>query len=170
MAIAWVAPEKMEHPDWVAVGQGLGEMGRVNNWWVGDWLHYGTARWGEKYVEAVKITGFDGKTLRNIVYVASRFDLSRRRDKLTFTHHAEVAALEFEEQEEWLDRAIALALTATDLRLELRTSQRGIKSAGEAGRSSIEGAEFVSDLLCPRCGFDLRSAGKTEANRCTAPL
>jgi hypothetical protein len=71
----------MEHPDWVAAGLSLGELGRVSNWWVGDWLRYGTSRWGEKYAEAARITGFDGKTLRNIVYVVSRFDLSRRRDK-----------------------------------------------------------------------------------------
>ena len=30
---------------------------------------------------------------RNAAAVSERFDLSRRRDKLTFSHHAEVASL-----------------------------------------------------------------------------
>ena len=38
-------------------------------------------------MEASRITGLDAKTLRNIAYVAARFDLSRRRDKLTWTLH-----------------------------------------------------------------------------------
>lgn len=139
----------MEHPEWVAVGLSLGEMGRVNNWWVGDWLHYGTNRWGEKYVEAAKITGFDGKTLRNIVYVASRFDLSRRRDKLTFTHHAEVAALESDQQDEWLDHALALKLSATDLRLELRTNLRGRASTGSEPPKEPTSLDAI---VCPNCG------------------
>ena len=52
-------------------------MSRVSSWWVGDWLQYGTSKWGEKYSEAARITGYDVKTLRNIVYVAKRFSLSR---------------------------------------------------------------------------------------------
>ena len=41
-----------------------------------------------------------------------RFDLSRRRDKLSFGHHAELAALPEHEQDEWLDQAETKPLVA----------------------------------------------------------
>jgi hypothetical protein len=41
----------------------------------------------------------------NYAWVARRFELSRRRDTLTFGHHAELAALREPEQGSWLDQA-----------------------------------------------------------------
>ncbi len=150
LAIAWVPPAEIDRGAWVAAGRRIGEYGRVSNWWVGDWLQYGTSRWGEKYVEASRITGFDAKTLRNIAYVASRFDLSRRRDKLTWTHHAEVAALEPAQQEVWLERAVEQRLSATDLRVALRSWQRGTEDSDE---SAQEGEDIA--ITCPHCAHPI---------------
>ena len=152
IVVAWTAPDNMEHPDWVAAGLSLGELGRVSNWWVGDWLRYGTSRWGEKYAEAARITGFDGKTLRNIVYVVSRFDLSRRRDKLTWSHHAELAVLDCEAQDRWLDRAIADRLSVADLRQELRCSQRRPTANGGQVSVSTASPDITQAITCPHCG------------------
>jgi hypothetical protein len=152
ITVAWIAPENMEHPEWVAAGLSLGEMGRISNWWVGDWLRYGTTRWGEKYVEAARITGLDGKTLRNLVYVASRFDVSRRRDKLTWSHHAEVAAISPAEQDYWLSRAADDRLSVADLRLELRTAARGAQSQD---CSAPPVSTDRDGIVCPQCGHRL---------------
>jgi hypothetical protein len=35
-------------------------------------VRYGTARWGEKYAEAARVTGYDVASLRNMAWVASR--------------------------------------------------------------------------------------------------
>jgi hypothetical protein len=186
LSLGWEAPEKLDRPGWLAAGTSLAEFGRVSNWWVGDWIRYGNTRWGEKYVEAARLTGLDAKTLRNIAYVASRFDLSRRRDKLTWTHHAEVAALLPEQQEDWLDRALALRLSPGDLRVELRAAQRvhalADVSAAEApsggahekwevdvnvsegGVGDGEGTDDAAEAVaCPHCGgvidlADIRTA------------
>ena len=40
-------------------------------------------------------------------WVAHKFEISRRRENLSFSHHAEVTALEPAEQDDWLDRAEA---------------------------------------------------------------
>lgn len=152
VAIAWTPPDSMEYRDWVVAGRRLGEMGRISNWWVGDWLRYGSTRWGEKYVKAAKITGFDGKTLRNIAYVASRFDLSRRRDDLTWSHHAEVAALDAAQQDKWLDRAVRLSLSARDLRVEIRGSRRPARETTAPGEESRTGPAPETTVLCPHCG------------------
>jgi hypothetical protein len=44
---------------------------RGSRWWIGDWLLYGSARWGERYVEASRVTGYEPKSLRNMRYVSS---------------------------------------------------------------------------------------------------
>ena len=50
-------------------------------------------------------TGLDYQTLREYGVVARRFEWSRRRDNLSFQHHAEVCALTGAEQDRWLDLA-----------------------------------------------------------------
>jgi hypothetical protein len=170
LALGWAAPAQLDRAGWLAAGISLAEFGRVTNWWVGDWVRYGDARWGEKYTEAARITGLDSKTLRNIAYVASRFRLSRRRDNLTWTHHAEVAALVPEQQDEWLDRAVALRLSPGDLRIELRAMQRALRGADAArGDPDAGEADDVEEdtVMCPRCGSAIRLH---EARKPHAPL
>jgi hypothetical protein len=147
LALGWEPPANLDRASWLAAGASLAEFGRINNWWVGDWIRYGNVRWGEKYVEAARITCLDSKTLRNIAYVASRFDLSRRRDNLTWTHHAEVAARPLEQQEEWLDRALTLRLSPGDLRVELRSAQRAEQTTDDS--EVTVGGQAVT---CPNCG------------------
>jgi hypothetical protein len=60
-----------------------------------------------------------------MAYVAGRFARERRRAELSFSHHAEVAALAPDEQEVWLERAQASGLSA-------RASQRELRNAGGA--------------------------------------
>jgi hypothetical protein len=155
-AIAWAPERDLERPEWIQWGCRLGTMSRVSNWWVGDWLQYGTSRWGEKYSEAARITGYDVKTLRNIVYVAKRFDLSRRRDKLTWSHHAEVAVLEPDEQDKWLDRAIVDRLSVADLRTELRSLQRASRRAAADNSEPDSSDAQPYAMACPYCGKTIR--------------
>ncbi len=156
LALGWQPPQTLDRAGWLAAGVSLAEFGRVNNWWVGDWIRYGNAHWGEKYIEAARVTGLDAKTLRNIAYVASRFHLSRRRDNLSWTHHAELAALPPDQQDQWLDRAQSLRLSPGDLRIELRAAQRALRSAGETETISINavtGDTAAEDTFaCPHCG------------------
>lgn len=84
--------------------------------WIGDWIRYGKNTYGEKYSQAIDETGLEYGTLRNIVYVTENVDLSRRRDKLSFEHHAEVASFTPEQQEELLEKASAINMTVKDFR------------------------------------------------------
>ena len=92
---------------WVSQGRWLGALGRASGWWIGDWIRYGNARYGDRYVDAARVTGYDVQSLRNMAYVAGRFDVSRRREALSLSHHAELAGLPVDDQELWLDRAEA---------------------------------------------------------------
>src|SRR5215213_10871726 len=89
--VAWIARDGMKLVDWVVQGRKLGVMGRSAAWWIGDWLRYGNLEYGEKYMRAARITGYDVQSLMNMVYVASHFDASRRRETLSWSHHSEVA-------------------------------------------------------------------------------
>src|SRR5258708_38691328 len=102
--IAWAPQRDLGHSDWLATGRRLGAIGRCSQWWIGDWVRYGTSRWGEKYAEAARVTGYDVASLRNMAWVASPVELSLRNDKLTWSHHVLVAPLEPDEQREWLRR------------------------------------------------------------------
>jgi hypothetical protein len=121
---AWSPREDLSVGDWVRNGRWLGALGRASGWWIGDWIRYGNARYGERYEPAARVTGYDVQSLRNMAYVAGRFDPRRRRDSLSFSHHAELAALPAEEQDLWLDRAVAGAFSVGKLRSELRHARR----------------------------------------------
>lgn len=173
--VTWQPPEGMDQRTWIMAGRRLGALGRVSNWLIGDWVREGITRWGERYAEASRITGFDPHSLRNMAYVASRFDLSLRRDNLTWSHHALLAALERDEQVYWLDQATELKWSVADLRTMMRSARRGSakthKIEATAGASaitdddvgvfaqSVAGARAKHDaaarstvIKCPHCG------------------
>jgi len=65
------------------------------NWWLGDWWAFGAARYGERraLVDGENWDGPSFKTCAIAGSVARVFETSRRREVLSFKHHAEVAAL-----------------------------------------------------------------------------
>ncbi len=143
---------------WVMAGRRLGALGRVSNWLIGDWVREGVVRWGERYAEAAKITGFDPHTLRNMAYVASRFDSSLRRDNLTWSHHALIAALELKQQVYWLDRAAALKWSVSDLRTMMRAESR--EASGQRAARDDAACASARVVQCPHCGEALRLSPK----------
>lgn len=171
--VAWVARDELELSEWVGYGRRIGVTGRSAGWWIGDWLRYGNARFGERYVRAARTTGYDVQTLTNMVYVASRFAIARRREDLSWSHHAELAALDPEQQEHWLAFAAEERLSVRDLRTELRNSRAlrpAVKVEDERERGKErrcvgkrKGVREISPppapttLVCPNCGHVIRT-------------
>src|SRR2546421_2999086 len=127
--VAWHPDRHLDLPEWIRQGKSLGTIGRGAAWWIGDWVNYGSAKFGEKYARAARITGYDIQSLMNMAYVAARFHISRRRENLSWSHHAEVAALPEEQQDHWLDIAAESRLSVRGLRDELRTWRARLKVA-----------------------------------------
>jgi len=126
-------------------------------------MRYGSERWGEKYSKAAEISGYDVQSLRNMAYVAGRFDqVSRRRDLLSWSHHAEVAALEPKEQDRWLERAIHKRLSVSAFRSELRRARR----VPHVTLAQDEGEESASSqvVTCPHCGHTFPLTGAEVVN------
>jgi hypothetical protein len=148
-------------PAWSEAGRRLGTIGRGVGWWIGDWLLYGNRRFGERYARAGRITGYDVQTLMNMVYVASRFAPARRRERLSFSHHAELAPLAPEDQERWLSHAEAERLSVRCLREELRRERRGLTAAEPLQLSAAAARRATgSPLVCPQCGVEMRSVSE----------
>ena len=153
---SWTSGPDLGPADWIQWGRWLGTVGRGSGWWIGDWVRYGNARYGERYKLVASITGYDTQTLMNMAYVTSRFSPSRRREGLSFSHHAEVAALCQEEQERWLDRAMFERLSVRALRAELRRGPGRLDAdrahlAGDGGGPHVTGT-----VRCPGCGQTFR--------------
>lgn len=117
-------PDDLSFDEWVEVGRKLSLLGKAHQWWVGDWLHYGEHKWGEKYAQAMDETGWAYQTLRDAAWVSGRFELSRRRDNLSWSHHREVAALDPPEAEELLEAAERGGWTRNELRQAVKTYKR----------------------------------------------
>src|SRR4051794_5335740 len=75
---SWAPLDDLPMGEWAEQGRRLGTIGRAAGWWLGDWLRYGNERFGERYLRASRITGYDVQTLMNIVYVATSVDAGRR--------------------------------------------------------------------------------------------
>ncbi len=164
-AVAWTPNGNMEYHSWIVEGRRIGAMWRGSPWWIGDWLLYGTSRWGEQYAEAAKITGYDPKSLRNMRYVSSRFELSLRRDNLTWSHHALLAGLDPGEHKFWLDRATADKMSVEDLRIELRAAQRGHYSNSKDKIATGDASGDMTVVICPNCGDRVPVPGNSPKSR-----
>jgi len=159
--VAWRPKAELEHAEWMAAGRHLGAIGRCSQWWIGDWIRYGTSKWGEKYADAARVTGYDVASLRNMAWVASRFEPSLRSDKLTWSHHVLLAPLEPEEQRHWIERAAESRFSVADLRIELRTAER--KGKERPGEAAAENGGL--EVACPHCGHEFVVNGEASEGR-----
>lgn len=133
-------PEGLSFEEWDAIGKTLNRMNHSVMWWLGDWLNYGERTYGETYAQAVEATGYQTQTLQNAAYVASAVPPSRRREGLTWSHHAEVASKEPDEQVAYLERAQDEHLSVRELRRVISGKVPKLTAAGGA-----EGYEHWDD-------------------------
>jgi hypothetical protein len=148
--IGWSPTRDLDAIEWACTGRRLGTVGRCIQWLIGDWIAWGNERFGERYARASKITGYDTQTLMNMVYVASRFSFSRRRENLSWSHHEALASVGVEEQEEWLDRAAEHRWSVADLRMMLRMSRKKVDASLDDAGSAPSNV-----VKCPRCGEEV---------------
>lgn len=100
---------------WGQVFSGLKTIEGCVQFWIGDCLKYREQKWG-MYEDVVEEGSRELKTIQNIKYVSDSVESSRRREDLSFTHHSEVAPLEPQKQEEYLQKAVDNDWTVRELR------------------------------------------------------
>jgi hypothetical protein len=115
--------EDLTERSWERIGMSLRELANSSAWWLADWLIFGETAYGwRRYREAIDRTGLDYQTLRNYAWVARRFEQHRRRDGLSFAHHAEVTRMAPPEQDYWLRKAEQQKWSRNELRKAVRAS------------------------------------------------
>lgn len=123
-------PSKLTFEQWAEAGRRLSGLVSSFAWCLGDWLIYGKENYNNRYLEAIERIGLDYQTLRNYAWVTRRFPASRRRESLSFQHHAEVASLPPAEQDAWLDRAEQRGWSKSQLRQQVRRARDAHESTG----------------------------------------
>jgi hypothetical protein len=153
-AVAWLAHARLTLDEWQGYGSRLGTVSKSTNWWLGDWVRFGQRQYDQRYREAAQVTGYDEQTLMNFAYVAGRYDVSRRRERLSWSHHAELAALDPATQDLWLDHAMLRGLSIRQLRAAVRHAQRpansGLETTIQAFGDELSAAG--QPVVCPHCG------------------
>jgi hypothetical protein len=129
-------PVALSFEDWERAGHRLSGIVDSTAWCLGDWLIYGKQHYADRYKKAIRAAGLGYQTLRNYAWVSARFELGRRRPRLSFQHHAEVASLPLPEQDRWLDRVEQEMWTTKELRTRVQT-ERDHHGAGEPGKSLV---------------------------------
>lgn len=101
----WDFPSDLSREEWIAIGRELGRAERGISWWIGDWWAFGEHRYGDRkaIVEAPDWQGPAFQVCENYASIARNFATSRRREVLSFKHHAEVASLPPEDADRLLD-------------------------------------------------------------------
>lgn len=119
---ALLLPDGMHFERWSALGQTIQKAASASMWWIGDWWAYGEHRYGERAAQALD-GNYAMQTFMNAGYVAKRIETYRRREVLSFSHHAEVAALPPEQADALLDEAEREGWNREELRRAVRRSR-----------------------------------------------
>lgn len=162
--LAWRPSQELDIGQWAAAGRRIGMVGRCVQWLLGDWIAYGNSKFGEKYSRAAEITGYDPQSLMNMVYVASRFQISRRRENLSWSHHEAIASLEADDQEHWLDLALEHSWSVADLRMMLRSARRK-KDGEDETTNALGGGVGNGDAAVAGAASRSTSAESSELTR-----
>jgi hypothetical protein len=129
-ATGMVLPSDLTFEDWQDVGPVLLSFEAhaeraltVVRWAIADWLRYGEHRFGEKYAQAVEVTGLSETRLMTLNWLADKVPSSRRREDLTIEHHVAVAALPAPQQESLLKDAAAHGWSVRWLKSQARDQE-----------------------------------------------
>lgn len=118
----------------------FGQVNSSSRWWIADLLRYVEMRYGEYVAQVAVATGLAPQTIENIVSIGHRVPPERRIDGVTMSVHAEVAALDPQDQIRWLQTAKDENLTKMELR----------------GRIKPELPPAVrTTFTCPHCGEEI---------------
>lgn len=131
-----VFPEDLSFADCVKELVGLCKAVQSSPWWIGGAINFlerkhlatdeDRLKHGVKYKGALRATGLEITTLRNYAAVDKRIETSRRRDELSWTHHADVAALAPRDQDKFLELAVKNRWSVSQLRKVLRSENKAV--------------------------------------------
>ena len=70
----------LTYEDFESIVRAAGRFKTASSWWLGDLLNFGERLYGDRYADAMELSGLAYETLSNYSYVCRRVARSRRRD------------------------------------------------------------------------------------------
>lgn len=108
--------------EWIEAGTTLRELHNSVLWWVGDWLRFGKAHFGEQHSQALGGCGYSIDMLRRAENVSGFYSRESRFSGLSWTHHR--IAMRTTDARSWLDRAEKEQWSSRRLQEEITASNK----------------------------------------------
>lgn len=155
--------EDATQDDYRTAIQALAQLNEGLQWWVGDWLVQAEKNYGSTYSGWVAGLGFNYQTLANWKTVSRLVTFSRRRENLTWQHHAEVAHLHHHQQDKWLAWASTADYLPPHAHPDDKPTIKPTRLLRESIRAESELKQMPSAVALPGdtieqwCGLPMRS-------------
>ena len=133
--------EDLTLEEWQEIGNTLRGIEHGRMFWIGDWINYGEARYGEKYSQALSHTDYALNTLQRAASVCKRIPYDMRRPGLAFEQHALIASLEEKQQK----KAFELAEKNEETVVETRERVNTLK--GKPPKTKKEFTEWITEWM-----------------------
>lgn len=104
--VSLALPPGLSLQEWVEIGRDIARVESASQWWIGDFLLYGAAEWSKDYMQVLDSIGLSSNTLEKMAAISETFDVSRRRESLSWSHHETVATLKPDKIMERLTTAV----------------------------------------------------------------
>lgn len=144
---------------WSSLMGTLSRMDTAFQFALGDALNYGSTKYGERYTQAIEMTGQSYQSLANYAWVSKAVTIDRRVAGLSWTHHRVVARLDPDEQVRLLSMAKENDWTISALAEEVR---------GEPVTKTAPELIPVPEGMTPKEASDILSCSKTGHTLCDA--
>jgi N6-adenosine-specific RNA methylase IME4 len=138
----WIIPENLSREECIEAGKLLNKAEAAVQWWAGDLLLYADRKWGDGRALAEE-AGFNYNTMTNYASICRAFDFSRRREDLSFTHHAEAIAAPEEHRQSYLERAAKEGWSTRKLAATISFEKAAAKTTAVAFDASAIGKYTV---------------------------
>ena len=134
-------PSGVSIDEWMKVGRTLSDMQNSTPWWIGDWVNYGEAHYGETYSQGLTLWSSAYQSLVNMAYVARQYP-PETRTSLSWTHHRYAASLDPEERTALLETAKQEEWTSRELQIQVAK----LKEPDTGGIETIVWAKFSIEI------------------------
>ncbi len=149
--VSLTLPARLDAKVYARVCTVLGDVSRGVQWWAGDALVYGERTYGEdQFSQLAESLGYTADALTALRWVSDRIEAARRRPKLSWSHHREVAALTPREQDRWLARAEAATWTRAQLRKAIKEASGEAADGDEASLACCREGRCCAGCKCKR--------------------
>lgn len=159
----------LSREEWLGIGTKISEFAGATSWVLGDFFAYGDQYYTDKtgakrvpdglYAVIATEIGCSEQTLRNAKCVCAALPLSRRRDKLTFSHAVEIVGrADPKDFEKWITLVAETGLSTKALREKLRkatadhapeTNDQGTPSFLETARQFVRDYQSAAEEFTP---------------------